>query len=750
MDEQHDSNHLTTLEPREEPGALALIQELKDAVNGASSLNLWNRLAKNAKALNAAWDGKQDDGRQPKPSEWVGERKSLFRWEGAPDIAIPLVDILVRWLVRLRVAVWNRGDARIQPQKMPDVPGAASPQGAMAGVWQAALEFFLYIGGFKYAYDFELAARCCASLGYSVLLCDWEKRKRKELKTITLQQLTDVIMQSQIDAAGGPDQVDINELRDEVGAEIESLLNDPKAEERGAGWIRQADPQVSKREAKLAMKALRKKPGEPATYFVARDDGGVPTMEALIPGVQCIHSPDMDGKGRCDLFATPMYGTRSQIEEMAAAEGWDKEKTQTLIDTQKNKLAAELLPKAVEWALNGVGINMVMNQSALNQTPHWLVFRVWRKITDEDGLALVYRGVLHPGMGENGLLKWEPTDLEEIPIIVDTNEPATYAMLARGVGDVVVSHQNAIKDTMDSEGARGRLGSNPPFIKSTGVWLGMKPGLEIDGDKLQRGMEQRLNRFMDVPVVDSGALKISAEAERWANLYYCHGKDIDPDDKRLFMEDMSFKSLRVMCKVLMTMWVQIQENITELHASSVAGKPVKLDVNSRDQLAGAADIHVAFHLDGLIQDKADKFVDSLIKLMQADRTGRIDWGEMVDMFMQMRMPMYARRLLKTKDNAAIDIVTDQASRHTRIANGDPTLSYEEHAVNPEMRLQLLQAWQSIPDNAPQNQTVADLIQKEWEYLNFQVQQQTTNATTGRTGVAPNDAGEMAQQEGMTS
>ncbi len=471
-----------------------------------------------------------------------------------------------------------------------------------------------------------------------------------------------------------------------------------------------------------------------------QDDGGLPVMKAHIPYVSILTPHDMTGDGQTDWYAVPEYYSRSALQEVSKLEGWNEVLTQRVIDTQKNKFFYEWFGQVglsvPDWALNGMGIALSPDKNAMKDSPRWMVFRIQRKIADENGLPMVYRGVCHPFV-EEGMLLWEPTDLREIPMVVETSEDVEYAVQARGVADIVIDKQNFIRDSINSEGARGQLGSNPPFVRAQGVHVGVRPGLELDGGRGRVTFAD--SEFLEVPKVDEGTFSLMDRAEMYVrNYYYCH-KDTPPEDKKLFMENQGYRSLRCVTKIIQLVWSLIQSNVDSLQVSNIAGRSVNLDVKSRDQLAGEVDVSVGFHMDGFSEDASDKFSKLAEKLLQSDQAGRIDKGALTEIMVQLMAPAYARRLIVPGEQAAAMVISDQDSRISKIVAGVP-MEYVQNVSAPQARLQRVQEWLSNPDNfalASSSQTRQDLVQKELDYLQFAIGQQTTNPAAGRTGVKPN-------------
>lgn len=749
-------NRITTLEPHEKPTAQQLINELLEAIIAASGMDMFTRLVRCHNTRECLWDAKAHDGRISKDQA----NKQVWRWTGAPDMSVPICDKIVRWLMMIRAGVMNRGDVRIAPRRVPKADGDGSPQD-LAEVWQNAMEYFLYEQDFNLSSATELFSTCVEEFGYGIIMAEWVKKFRMELRTMTVQQLTDALVKRQQDelmlqmqdAMPGqeidPNQVLTPEVMQGIVQRVEMDLDTLLSRaEPVQDWhhdlIRAVDERIEDAEARRVLAALRKDPAEPAEYTAPRDDGGTFECEVLIPWVNCIHPQTMSGEGKTDMIAVVRYYTESELLEKARSEKWDKAATAELRDNQQNKFFSQLAQttsvQIPGWALNGMGIGLEINENALKTMPHWLVVYVYRKVVNKAGMPMVYKAALNPNMPDH-LLMWQKTDLVNLPIVVDTATPVRYAMLAKGAAEVIVDKQNFVKDGMDNEGSRAQMGSNPPLLRTSSQHVGITPGKELYVKRSSASADN--DRFMEVPGVDVGALKLMEKAELLVDQYYFRSADTAPEDKRRFEEWKIMRSIRCHRELLRLIWCLMQEGIDDLQVSMINGRPVKLATN-RDQLKGEADITIAAHLDGYSEEAAEKFVKVLTQLMQADRGGTIDATEGVQIAAQLLAPTYARRLVMKKDVAAQKIVDEQQMRIAKIMAGVP-LEYPEDVTAPEMRLQVVQQWQGIPENmaAMRARTVAAaLMQKEIDWLMFQNQQQNVNAVTGRTGVEASTAEEL--------
>jgi hypothetical protein len=744
-----DTTRITTLEPREQPTAKQIIDELRESILAASAMGVFDRLLRCYNTRRCLWAGQQPDGR-------LGEDDTdlpVFRWKGAPDLRVPLADKFVRWLSMLRMSVFNRGDMRIGPRRVDKEQSATE----MAGVWQDTMDYFHCVQEWNFAKGFELFCTCVEEFGYSLILGDWQRKQRTETLNVTVQQLTDVLLQAAQDelferamselpegAELDPESVLTDEVEpalvEKVSAELEMMLamagNPTPAQ---LDRVMRIDERMTETEAAKVLRALRKSPGEPAEYFAPKDDGGVPVVEGFVPFVNCLHSHDLTVQyaGQAEFFAVPKFWSESRIRERARMEKWHKAGTETLIKDHKNKFWNELTQdlNVPGWGMMGTGIGCEPDMQAMEKVPRWLVVYVWRRVTNKQGLPMVCRAVVSPHMPDQMLL-WETTDLEELPIVCESAEPTTIALLARGVCDLVVDKQNHVKDTLDSEAARGQLGSNPPLLRTGATNVGVKPGIELYAKR--SGQSYDGSKFMEVPVVDMGALKVMEKVELLVEQYYFRSSDTPLEDQQLFRESVIFASKRALVMTNRIVWKQVQEHIDSLQVGRINGREVKLDAR-RDQLGGEADITIGVHLQGYDKDAAANFTKVMGQIMQNDRGGNIDWNEATNIAAQLWAPTYARRLILTSEAASGKVIDDQEMRIAKMAAGVP-VRYEDRVSNPGLRRQVLQQWAEMPGNAERAQTdplFAEMLTKEQEMLDFQEQQQTVNPVIGRTGVKPN-------------
>lgn len=751
-----DEDRITTLEPGRMPTAASLIAEIKEAIVAASAQGIFIRLSfcHNVRRCLEAGRNVLSDGRLT--GEKLEGEKTVWRWKGAPDLNVHLTDKIIRRLMLMRSQVVTSGDVRVAPRR----GNVSDTDQDLSEVWQNTMDYFLDVGDGHVSCQSDLFSTTVEELGYGIQLVEVVKKVRNEVCQVNLQQITNAMVkqleEEQMAAMqAGAEDPDADEdagmegleapgeEEQEIGERVAAMLETMMAgrgrpSDDELAMVKRVDARMTDEWAARVVKALREDPTAEVEYAAPKDDGCTFRLETLVPWINCIHPYLMDGEGMTDMVAVVRYYNEPKLREKALVEKWDKAATKDLVKNHKNEFFTNLFAgqQLPEWSLNGMGVGMVVNQNALKEYPHWLVLYVYRKITNAEGRPVVYRGALNPNMPDK-LLMWEMTDLEELPIVVDTCEPVRFAMDARGVPMIVVDKQNFVKDSLNNEGARAQLGSNPPLNRTAGQHVGISPGKELYAKRSGTSFEG--SEFMQVPVVDQGTLAMMDRVERLVEDYYFASEVTDPEDKRAFRRWKMLRAKFCYAKALRLLWRQMQETIDVLQVSNINGRPVNLDAR-RDQLQGEAAISIGVHLDGLTEDAADKFVKVFTQLSQSDRGGVIDNAEGMRIAAQLLVPTFARRLVMTNQAASDKIVDDEEGRIAKIMAGVP-MRYDERASNPGLRLQTLQQWAALPENVARASTdpvVMGLMQKEEQWLRFQIQQQSVNATTGRTGVTPNE------------
>lgn len=730
------------LDAREKPELDNILRELRDALNGASALGVFEKLESCHNTRRCWWQGQQEDGRMPKPA--IGNQ-NLYWWEGAPESRRHKADEIVTERAGVRELVLHRGQLLVSPglrERSTETP----EDDAEAEGWQLVLESYRAQTERDFDYEWSLHCACVEELGYSVQHVSWMPRRRNDKRQMTREQFNAAVVQrvhgavvTEMMATGQMPQMEMEQalqqqLPDEVlqsiaaGADtqVALLLMDPQSQADAVALLLGIDPAMSPAEAKRVLRGLRD--GPVADYYAPVDDGGLPEITTCIPWVNCIHPPSLTGKGRTDMFGVPEWVTEADLRARAAAEGWDKKFVESVLE-HPNRVMPEL-PTESSWALNGAGIGLTLDLlGTTDRSPVFQIIHVWRRSVNRAGLPMIFRTVVHPLVTDSYGIH-ECTRLRSLPFLVETAEPSGLAVLSRGVGQRVVAMQNQVMDLMNGEGSRAQLGSNPPLQRQGKEHVTVKPGMQLYGRFV--GADKG-NQFLDTPQVDMGAIKLIEMHEVFTDQLFFRGSTVDPDIKQQQRELLAHRARKNLAALVSLMGEVIRANVSVEHLSILAGRPINPDALEN------ANVQIGFNVTGLSGESNKEWLEFLMALAPLDRGGRVDWGEVVQDAIMSRNPAMARRLVIPGDVAAEKIVDDQENRIAKIMAGVP-VRYKERVVNPEARLEVQNAWKQVPGNiesANADPTKAEMMMKEDEQLQRQIQQYQENALTGKTQQTPN-------------
>lgn len=723
--------------PREKPEAEEINELVDSAIDDAAAAGKFDELALCYNTRRMLWDGQSDDGRLGKLDKLPKDRK-VFSWEGAPDTRVPYADEVVIEHLLLRNSALQRGEIKIGPREVDASDGSGDEDTAAA--WQNVLDFWLDVSKASFNYQQRLFSSCVEEYGYAGVLVGARRMVRTDKRKVTLMQVLEALVQRKtqevLAGAGLPPDAPLDPqyaaaIQQEAQTALELILSDA-GDTQLRDLLMSLDALMPKTEARMAARELRQTRLD-ATYYVPTDDGYWPFTKALVPFVNWIHGADLTGDGQMWWSGIPEIMGESDLRARAAAEDWDDAFLEAVLE-HPNEFVVDMQTydgRVPKWTLSGAGVEQVLTATTGSSEADrfYQVVYVWRQLVGKDGLPMIYHTLVHHEV-DDVVGFHECTGMATLPIHVETREEVLYAMQARGIPQIVVAGQNQMKDLMDCEGARTQLRSNPPLNRTADQHVPVRPGQQLYVKRDSR------SEFMNVPGGDAATGDFMDRVRAVYDRRFFRHAETDHDMKRLYREMIALNAAESIRAVIRLLWKVMQGKIDNIKASRIAGRVVNLDV-TRDSLQGEADVTVHFNVDSLNVEAADKFMDWVTKLSQADRSGAVDWTEVVNIAARMSNPQMAARIILPKEEAARRIADDQNNRIAQMSAGVP-MRYEEKASAPEMRLQIMQQWMQTPMNLQrvQNDPVwAESMKNEMIYLQRQIQQYQENAVTGRTLMA---------------
>lgn len=722
------SQRITKLEPRMKPEAKDIIQEVRDAVQAAASLGVFDKILTAHETRRCLWAGQSADGML-----W-GE--NAFPWAGAIDSRVPLADEIVSDHVRIRMASLRAGNVQIAPQDSVDDAGKASQ-------WDGVLRFYRQAVKRNLTNQFKLFFTCVEEIGYGIMHVDWRDRKRLKPFEITPEAVMSVLAQQMITRMAEELQMDpdtmqpdlLQQAADDAARVYETMLADKMAEDSFVAALQVVDLRMPTSEAKRVIRDFRKGLAV-STYYAPISEGGLPCIQARIPWVNLIHGLDLGTSGQTTFFADVEKLSEVDVRIRAAQEEWPKGALESVLE-HPNKGLTDLMGAAAglsNWVLNGVGIGLTIEQNPQDRAPMFEIITVYRTAVNEAGIPAIYESVINAHV-QDVLLKHECCEVDEMPFVVEQREPAGLAVQSRGIPEIILTDQLALKKLKDATTAAAELAAFPPTERDKDDTLPIQPGAQLKRSRYSTGSGGTQQKFLDVPGVDMGALKSMEMTRADIDRLFVRGKEADPDSRRLFLEDLGSSAVLSYEAVISLMWLHIQAYVKDLTASRIAGRPVSVQATAED-LEGRADVHVEFSPMALNQKMALELAEWGTKLAGLDRSGRIDFGAFVEVISRMFDSTLADRIIMPAEAAAEEIERDEQQVISAIVSGQYVRG---HVNSPQARWKKLNEWLSNPETMPMLQarpTVYAALTEHIKGLSQEQIQSTENVAWGQTGQNP--------------
>jgi hypothetical protein len=716
------SDRIAKLEPREKPEAAQIIQEIRDAVNTAQQLGVFEKIELAHMTRRCLWANQSADG--------MRHGLDVFPWDNSLDSKVPLADEIVTDHVRLRMSAIRNGTVQIGPENEIEDSGKARQ-------WNDVLKY--YRGRTRRAMKAaqKLFCTCVEEIGYGILQVDWRAEKVLKPQEMTRARVVSAVAQRMMVENAGPDGSAPGPELQQAIAEESARLVEERLGMGGAGAVELillADGTMPKSEAVKVVNGL-KKGQEVVTYYAPKTAGGMPVVKARIPWVDCGHAVDLGPDGKCSWWFALEWldevGLRMRCEQEGCSDAW-----RDAVLTQGNKGLSELLaPGAMlpTWLLNGVGVGFKFDTQTNQRAPMYQVLTVWRLAVNEAGIPAVYQTMVHAHVGDM-LGKHECCEVGELPFVAEAREPAAMMMQSRGIPEMVLTDQVFLKKGTDATMAMAELAAFPPYERAMGDGSRIAPGAELPV-KRNTGTSGTQSRFLQVPGVDAGALRAMEMTRENVNRFFMRAVNSDADAKRLFQEDLAESAVLSFEELIRIIWLHVQAYVDEVTASRIAGRPVSVAATAED-LEGTADVTVEFSAMALNQKTALELADYMTTMAGLDRSGRIDFGKVVELITRIFDPVLSENIIMPGEEASGEIEKDEQAVIAAILSGQ----YVTGRVNgASLRWQVLQRWLGNPQTVPMlqgNPMIYASLMEHVKGLQQEIVQKQQNVFTGQTGQKP--------------
>ena len=643
------------------------------------------------------WPGKSDNFRKEGPK--------AFPWKGAADMEAHTISLILNQLVSLLMAAFQRGNVRAYPVNVTDMARAAEVSGFLR--WMKSSDA---IKGLRRSA--ELAANYFLERGIMVNYIGYQREDRRILQTVDFASIE----------AGNP----------QLGAMI---LDGTKAQtEELVAMLRVAFPNLSKARARRALKELREN-GSTEIPTVSREVDG-PEVKTLAPDGDFIFPSYTTDPQKAPYCFYRAFYTPQQLLMKAETDGWDRD----WVDYCIRHFTGETPGDEIAGNMEG----QTDETPAAEYTDLVEVIHAYQRLfDDEDGCEGIYETVFHPSFtGDQAVSGYAKFQLlngyEDYPVVVtslsddsdrlyDTN---TIPNLVRGI-------QRIIKVERDSRIDRNSMATMPPLLYR----LGPQPPPEWGpGAKIaMRSKEDFM--FGPAPDYNEGSLEMEQVQQRQANLLAGLEDDAFSQVRRQHITD---KFLQHMAKVLKAAFKAYQRFGPEEVFFQVSGSadPVKFDKGDPNE---DYDILIQFDVQNTDKEYQQNKFKQLVELTQLDRNGRIDIDVLLEQIAAGIDPVLADAVIQPGQQAQEKITNQITGDLAKIYAG---MEVGARPNGAQLAMQIIQQYVQEPDiqqRLQQDEGFRKRLEKYYAQNQFQFQQYTVNAETGRVGTPAASIGNVRTQ-----
>ena len=627
---------------------------------------------------------------------WPGKSSSLRKsgsdalpWEGASDCESLVISERIQAYVSMCMFALARANIRAYPVEVSDA--------AAARVVSSFIKYMRdsYIPHFSR--EMELTANLLFEQGLGVTYVGWERKDMTQLQVFDIEQI----------AAQAPEMAEMlmNESYDDEL--VEMLLTQ---------W-----PKLKKREAKKALKKLRKEGYAELPVYVRSIDR--PMVQALATDVDIFFPHYCTDPQQAPFVHRRVLMTPTELLSKVSTEEWDEKWVDHVIEKLRGTHTSDIEAKDSAAFLGQFDENSDFVE---------IIYTYQRLM--KDGAEGIYCTVWHQShTGNNAHAKHTLLEgLSDYPFIVtELHRDSKRLYDTRSMVDLLRGTQWQVKAERDSRIDRSSLATLPA---SKGPVGRPKPEFRPGGHVTERRAGEY--GWVDPPPADPGSIEIEstllAQADRMVGLA---SPELDPDAqmKRAFYLD---KFLAHISGVLSAAFSAFNRYGPAQLFFRISGIPEpqqfeKMDPNHE------MDLHVSWDAQNHDPETVEKKLTQMLQLVQYDRTGKIDISKMLDFAAAAIDPVLADTVLQAEEQGTAKAARDVAEDLSMIYAG---LEIGARPSGHQIAMQIGQQYMQQPDvaeRAQNDEAFAARLQKYFGQIQHQLQQQQ-NAETGKLGTESAD------------
>lgn len=626
---------------------------------------------------------------------WPGKSNDLRKggsdalpWEGASDCESLVIGERIQAYVSMCMFALARANIRAYPVEAGDT--------AAAQVVSSFIKWMRDSGIPGFHREMELTCNYLFEKGHAITYVGWEQKDMTQLQRFDLEQI----------AAEAPDMA--------------NMLLDESYDEELVGMLLEQWPKLQKREAKKALKKLRKDGYAELPVYVRSIDR--PVVQALATDVDIFFPHYCTDPQQAPFVHRRVLMTPTELLSKVGTEDWDEKWADHVIEKLRGTHTNDIDAK---------NSTAFLGQFNEGNSDFVEVIYTYQRLM-KDGAEGIYCTVWHQShTGNNAHAKFAL--LEGVPdypfIVTELHRDSKRLYDTRSMVDLLRGVQWQVKAERDARIDRSSLANS---LCSKGPVGRPKPEFRPGGHVTERRPGEY--GWMDPPPADPGSIEIEstmlAQADRMVGL---SSPEVDPDAqmKRAFYLDKFLQHVRGVLSAAFSAFNRYGPPQLFFRVSGIPEPQQfeKMDPNHE------MDLRVSWDAQSHDPETVERKLQSMLGLVQYDRTGKIDISKMLDFAAAAIDPVLADTVMQAEEQGTAKVARDVAQDLSMIYAG---IEVGARPAGAQIAMQIGQNYMKQPDvaeRAQNDEAFSARLQKYFEQYQFQLQQQQ-NAEIGKLGTEP--------------